>query len=194
MSKFLARLSAVVLCLSFLALTGCSDDDCPAAPTVVIPDMDAALISSTVNTFFGGNSDKGQVFEVLQTGKLMRVEVLMASAGADLQLDIRATASRVPTDSNDAVLFSATIAAADITPGYLVVNIPGGLAVTAGDKLAFVLRGDHVGTFQCNGRSSDIYTDGDLYLRTSDSSFLTWQLAPFTGDLCFSTWVVPAVE
>jgi len=194
MSKFRAPWPVVALCLSFFALSGCSDDDCPTAPTVVIPEMDAALISSTVNTFFGGEHDKSQVFRVLQTGKLMRVEVLMALANTDLQFDIRATANEVPTDSNDAVLFSKTIAAADVTPGYLAVEIPGGLSVTAGDRLAFVLRGDHTNAFQCNGRSNDIYTDGDMYMRVSSSNYLVWELAPFSGDMCFSTWVVPAAE
>lgn len=194
MLNFRNQWPATVLCLSILALTGCSDDDCPTAPTVVIPTMDAAMITTTPDVFYGAASDKSQVFEVLRTGKLMRVEFLVNSLNTDLQFDIRSTASGVPADSNDAVLFSSTVDSAGYTAGYQVVNIPGGLAVTAGDKLAFVLRGDHIGAFRFDGRSTNIYPDGDLYLRTSASNYQTWEPAPFEGDVCFSTWVVPAVD
>lgn len=179
---------------ALLLLAACSDDDCPTVPAVVQPVLDAALVTTNVTLFSGGAHDKAQVFEVLQTGTLKRVEVLMVSAGSDLQFDIRATAAGVPTDSNDAVLFSTTIPAADVINGFNSIDLGDGVPVTAGDRLAFVMRGDHVASFQWNGRSNNVYTDGDMYVRLSSNNFLVWEPVAFTGDVCFSTWVVPAAE
>ncbi len=95
MLNFRNQWPATVLCLSILALTGCSDDDCPTAPTVVIPTMDAAMITTTPDVFYGAASDKSQVFEVLRTGKLMRVEFLVNSLNTDLQFDIRSASGSV---------------------------------------------------------------------------------------------------
>lgn len=188
------RLACLLPVAALLLLAGCSDDDCPTAPTVVQPVLDAALVTTTVNLYVGGESDKAQVFTVLRTGTLKRIEVLMFSAGGDLQFDIRATAGGVPSDSNDAVLFSRTIPQASVVPGFNSIDLGEGMPVTAGDQLAFVMRGDHVASFQWNGRSNNIYTGGDMYLRLESSSYLTWVPASFTGDVCFSAWVVPASE
>ncbi|MBM4130080.1 hypothetical protein FJ250_03495 [bacterium] len=175
-------------------MVGCSGDDCPTVPTVVQPVIDAALITTNMDLFAGGVNDKAQVFTVVQTGTLKRVEVFMNLAGCDLQFDIRATAGGVPTDSNDAVLFQKTIPAASVPSGFLAIDLGAGLPVTAGDRLALVMRGDRVTTFQWNGRSDNIYTGGDMYLRTEATSFLVWQPISFAGDACFSTWVVPAAD
>lgn len=156
-------------------------------------EYDPGSITATAFVGTGNVVDWAQTFTVDETGTLTSIEVKIqrhATAQVDdpLLLDIRETASGTPqeSDSGGGILFSQSIAAADVgtTLGWHVLS---GLnvSVTSGDVLAIALRSDDdvSGAYQWGGTNTDDFSGGSAFLRLGSTG--TWGTSGSLDDLAF---------
>lgn len=149
--------------------------------------VDQEYTPTHLTVFAGGSSDKAQTFIVGVSGTLTQVDLLMISQYADVELEIRATNSGVPAESNSVMLYSETIPQSRFTgEGYYSYPLAGGIPVQAGQVLAITMRSS--ATFQWNGTNNDGYADGMWFFRSATSP--TWT-AGVDVDHPFRTYVTP---
>lgn len=155
--------------------------------------LDQQHVPASFTLFAGGNTHKAMTFTVGQTGTLTQIDIYIAFAATDMLFDVRATTGGAPNESDAVTLYDEVIPATRITTaGYYSFPLgANGIAVTAGQVLAFVMRPTTGLSFQWNGTNTNAYAGGVWYFRNPSGGVNTWTISNATFDMAFRTYVSP---
>jgi hypothetical protein len=166
----------------------------PAATrTIYIAQLDQAHVPASFTLFAGGNTHKSQTFTVGRSGVLTHIDIYIVFAGVDMLFDVRATAAGVPVESDATTLYAEVIPSARITSStyYTFPLGPNGIAVTAGQVFAFVMRPNGTASFQWNGTNTNAYPGGVWRYRNPGAGVNVWTVSDANFDMAFRTFVSP---